>query len=59
MTQNGMDSNTREKGIDTLETFELVDELKKRQGVDTVMAEPYENKVLNVEGPAVVLIIVD
>lgn len=54
-------ADTQKKGIglDGFKTCELVEELKKREGVEEVWAEPYENKKILVNGPAVVLIITD
>ena len=40
-------------------TKELTDELKEREGVNTIIAEPYEKKVVDFEGPAIVLIVTD
>lgn len=40
-------------------TCELVEELKKREGVETHMAEPYGNVELEVDGPAIVLVVID
>ena len=40
-------------------TAELVEELKRRQGVDTQIAEPYEDITVSVNGPAIVLIVTD
>ena len=40
-------------------TCELVEELKNREGVETHMAEPYGNVELEVDGPAIVLVVID
>ena len=40
-------------------TCELVEELKKREGVEVKIAEPYKDMAVSVNGPAVVLIVVD
>lgn len=42
-----------------LETCELVEELKNREGVETHIAEPYKDLTVNVNGPAVVLVVTD
>lgn len=42
-----------------MKTCELVEELKKREGVQTEYAEPHQDKVISVNGPAQILIIVD
>ena len=40
-------------------TCDLVDELRTREGVMTKIVEPYDARKMNVEGPAVVLIVKD
>ena len=40
-------------------TRELVEELKKREGVEAHLAEPYRDLTVNVNGPAVVLVVID
>ena len=40
-------------------TCELVEELKKREGVEVKIAEPHKDMSVSVNGPAVVLIVVD
>lgn len=42
-----------------LSTKELVEELKTREGVDTIIAEPYEKKNISVDGSAIVPIVTD
>ena len=42
-----------------IETCELVEELKKREGVEVKIAEPHKDMVVSVNGPAVVLVIID
>ena len=44
---------------DTVSTKELVEELKKREGVIIEYAEPYQDKKISVNGPAVILVIID
>lgn len=44
------------KGISTQE---LVEELKKREGVEEDYAEPHMDKPVTVNGPAIILIIKD
>ena len=45
--------------IEKFSTKELVEELKKREGVKTEYAEPYQDKNLSINGPAVILVIID
>lgn len=50
------------RGLEELkkfETFQLVRELEKRAGVEIKTAEPYEELEINVEGPAILLVIKD
>lgn len=47
------------KGIEEFKTCELVEELKKREGVEAHLAEPYMDFELKINGPAVVLVIID
>lgn len=48
-----------EAKLDGVPTCELVAELKKREGVDCRVLAPYEVKNFGVEGPAVVLVVID
>lgn len=52
--------------LSAVPTCELVEELKKREGVDSVTVEPYElysitvgNKKAEEKGPAVLLVVID
>ena len=45
--------------LKSVNTVELVEELKKREGVRTEYAEPYTNKKISVNGPAEILIVTD
>lgn len=40
-------------------TCELVKELKTREGVEIMIAEPYENITVTANGPAIILKIID
>ncbi|EFU78108.1 hypothetical protein HMPREF9970_1008 [Lachnoanaerobaculum saburreum F0468] len=42
-----------------INTCELVEELKKREGVEVKIAEPHKDMSVSVNGPAVVLVVVD
>lgn len=54
-----LNEDTRERTIESLSTKELVEELRKRKGVKTEYAEPYQDKKLTINGPAEILIITD
>lgn len=40
-------------------TKELVEELKNREGVSAKIAEPYQDLSVKVNGPAIVMVIID
>ena len=45
--------------LSEFKTCVLVDELRKREGVETHIAEPYQDMTVPVNGPAVVLVVID
>lgn len=45
--------------IKNFNTYELVNELKERKGVEVHTAEPYKELSVSVNGPAIVLVIID
>lgn len=45
--------------LKSVKTAELVEELKKREGVRTKYAEPHTDKKISVNGPAEILIVID
>lgn len=45
--------------LSNFKTCELVEELKNREGVETHIAEPYANVKVEVDGPAIVLVVID
>ena len=47
------------KDLTEYTTKELVAELKKREGVSSTVAGPYESETVDVEGPAIVLTVID
>ena len=52
-------STERSEKLKSFETRELVEELRKREGVAVEVAEPYEKKEIDIEGPAIMLIVID
>lgn len=52
-------STERSEKLKSFETRELVEELRKREGVAFEVAEPYEKKKVDIEGPAIMLIVID
>ena len=47
------------KELKDFATCELVRELETREGVERHWAEPYEDLAVNVNGPAIVLVVID
>lgn len=45
--------------LSEFKTCALVDELRNREGVETHIAEPYQDVTVSVNGPAVVLVVID
>ena len=45
--------------LSKVNTCDLVKELKSREGVSTITAEPYQEKKISIEGPAVILVVID
>ena len=48
-----------ETGLKNIKTCDLVEELSHREGVEVHQAEPYKDMTVNVNGPAVVLVVTD
>ncbi len=42
-----------------IKTCDLVKELQKREGVETKIAEPHTDMNISVNGPAIVLVVID
>lgn len=42
-----------------VDTCDLVKELKSREGVSAITAEPHQEKNISIDGPAVILVIID
>lgn len=45
--------------LDKIKTCDLVWELERREGVEAHTAEPYQDMMVTVNGPAVVLVVID
>ena len=45
--------------LSEFKTCDLVDELRKREGMEEHTAEPYQDMTVSVNGPAVVLVVID
>jgi hypothetical protein len=51
---------TEEKlDLKKVHTCQLVEELTSREGVDSITVEPYKTAVTKIEGPAMILIVID
>lgn len=53
------EKEAREMGLNEVKTCELMEELRDREGVEIIQAEPYQQMDISVEGPAVILIVTD
>lgn len=45
--------------LSEVETCDLVRELSRREGVERTIAEPYQDVQVKVNGPAIVLVVID
>ena len=45
--------------LESVPTVDLVTELRKREGVETTVIEPYQDAAVSVNGPALVLVVTD
>jgi hypothetical protein len=45
--------------LSQISTKELVCELKSRDGVKAIIAEPYKNVEIKAEGPAIIFVVID
>lgn len=45
--------------LENVPTANLVTELRKREGVETTIVEPYQDAGVSVNGPALVLVVTD
>lgn len=45
--------------LENVPTANLVTELRKREGVETTIVEPYQDAAVSVNGPALVLVVTD
>lgn len=48
-----------ENSFKDFKTCDLVEELSRRAGVERTVAEPCEKITVDVEGPAIVLVVID
>lgn len=45
--------------LENVPTANLITELRKREGVETTIVEPYQDAEVSVSGPALVLVVTD
>lgn len=43
----------------SIPTKDLVNELSIREGVEGIIAEPFQDKCLSINGPAIILVVID
>lgn len=48
-----------ENALASLDTCDLVEELKSREAVETTVIHPHEEQQVSIDGPAVVLVVYD
>lgn len=54
-----MKKTEQENQLSRVSTCDLVRELQTRRGVETTIAEPYKDVTVSVNGPAIVLVVID
>ena len=54
-----MEQQGSKNTLQQIPTANLVQELSKREGVEKVTLEPYQDGGIEVNGPAVILVVVD
>lgn len=47
------------KNLEKYRTKELIEELERREGVNRTTVEPYKDTTIKINGPAVVLVVID
>lgn len=47
------------RDLKRIATCDLVNELRTREGVEETIAEPYQDISVSVNGPAIVLVVID
>lgn len=52
-------SDTSKIDLSTVSTKDLSDELMKREGVEAEVVSPYQDHTVQVNGPAIVLLVYD
>lgn len=52
-------SNLASVDLKATQTCDLVTELMGREGVEATIAEPYQDVQIEVNGPAIVLVVID
>lgn len=49
----------KENNLSRFTTKELVEELSRREGIEKTIAEPYKDVEVKVNGPAIILVVID
>lgn len=52
-------SESENKDLQQVKTCDLVAELQRREGIEVQIAEPYCELALHINGPAIVLTVID
>ena len=59
LARMGKEEPVSMESLEKIETRELVNELRNREGVEIKIIDPYENYVLEVSGPMIVIKVID
>lgn len=45
--------------LKNITTKQLIDELKKREGIEVNTVDPYQDEIINVNGPCIIITVID
>ena len=54
-----MSKEEKNINLSDIPTCQLVEELKKREGVETTIVDPYEDGTVTINGPGTILVVTD
>ena len=59
LLMNRRSRTMKENNLSRFTTKELVEELSRREGIEKTIAEPYKDVQVKVNGPAIILVVID
>lgn len=59
LLMNRRSRTMKENNLSRFTTKELVEELSRREGIEKTIAEPYKDVEVKVNGPAIILVVID